>query len=701
MLKELFNKVTGQSSDTSANGPKHTATAVATNEVGNSEAPSEGTPRRNTRRTTNRNEGGRNEVTRGETKRTTTRRSTTNGEGTKTSAPRRKTTSAAATNEGAPKAQRTTNRNNNSGKSNNRYNARNNGNEGSKTATRHANGETTKANNHHTANKKDKLMIIPLGGLGEIGKNMTVFQYGDDIIVLDAGLAFPENDMPGVDIVIPDMSYLIENKDKVRAVVITHGHEDHIGSLAYLLKEINVPVYATNLVCGLIEGKLKENKVGGVKLNVVKAGDEIRIGTFKVGFIQTNHSIPDACAVYFETPVGTVVHTGDFKVDQTPVDGKLMDVHKFAELGNKGVLALMSDSTNVEKPGFTPSESTVGPALLRAVGEARGRVVLATFASNVSRLQQAVDAAVAFKRKVIVLGRSMVNVSEIAQERGYLNVPEGTMIDVDEMNRYRDDEIMILTTGSQGEPMAGLSRMATNNHRTIEITPNDTIIISATPIPGNEAAVGRTIDNLLRLGAYGRDRGIHVSGHGSQEDLKTMLNLVRPKFFIPVHGEYRMLKKHGELAVSMGIVKPNHVLVGDNGQIFEFTSRTARKGGHVTAGKVFVDGLGVGDVGNIVIRDRQQLAQEGMVIVVMAMDRGSGQIVAGPDIVSRGFVYVRDAEDLMNEAQKRIEQVIEKCEASQMKDWATIKQQVRDTLGKFLYEKTRRRPMILPIIQDV
>lgn len=556
----------------------------------------------------------------------------------------------------------------------------------------------------NAGHKKDKLMIIPLGGLGEIGKNMTVFQYGDDIIVLDAGLAFPENDMLGVDIVIPDMSYLIENKDKVRAVVITHGHEDHIGSLAYLLKEIDVPVYATNLVCGLIEGKLRENRVSAKKLNVVQAGDEIRIGAFKVGFIQTNHSIPDACAVYFETPVGIVVHTGDFKVDQTPVDGKLMDVHKFAELGNRGVLALMSDSTNVEKPGFTPSESTVGPALLRAVGEARGRVVLATFASNVSRLQQACDAAVAFKRKVIVLGRSMVNVSEIAQERGYLTVPEGTFIDVDEMGRYRDDEIMILTTGSQGEPMAGLSRMATNNHRTIEITPNDTVIISATPIPGNEGAVGRTIDNLLRLGAnviYGRDRGIHVSGHGSQEDLKTMLNLVRPKFFIPVHGEYRMLKKHGELAVSMGIVKPNHVLVGDNGQIFEFTSRTGRKAGHVTAGKVFVDGLGVGDVGNIVIRDRQQLAQEGMVIVVMAMDRASGQIVAGPDIVSRGFVYVRDAEDLMNEAQHRVENVIEKCEASQMKDWATIKSQVRDTLGKFLYEKTRRRPMILPIIQDV
>lgn len=551
--------------------------------------------------------------------------------------------------------------------------------------------------------KKEKLMIIPLGGLGEIGKNMTVFQYGEDIVVLDAGLAFPENDMFGIDIVIPDMSYLIENKDKVKAVVITHGHEDHIGSLAYLLKEVDAPVYATNLVCGLIEGKLKENRVSAKKLNVVKAGDEIKVGAFKVGFIQTNHSIPDACAIYFRTPVGTVVHTGDFKVDQTPVDGKLMDVHKFAELGNRGVLALLSDSTNVEKPGFTPSESSVGPALMRAVGEAKGRVVLATFASNVSRIQQAVDAAVAYRRKVVVLGRSMVNVTEIAQERGYLHVPEGVIIDVEEMGRYREDQIMILTTGSQGEPMAGLSRMATNNHRTVSIVPNDTIIISATPIPGNEAAVGRTIDNLLRLGAnviYGKDKGIHVSGHGSQEDLKTMLNLVRPRFFIPVHGEYRMLKKHGELAVSMG-VKPNNVLVGENGQIFEFTSRSGRKGGRVSAGNVFVDGLGVGDVGNIVIRDRQQLAQEGMVVVVMAMDKATGEIVSGPDIVSRGFVYVRDAEELMNEAQRRVDDLVEKCGQMKIKDWATIKSQVRDTLGKFLYEKTRRRPMILPIIMDV
>lgn len=554
---------------------------------------------------------------------------------------------------------------------------------------------------HHSG--KGTLQIIPLGGLGEIGKNMTIFRYDDDIIVLDAGLAFPSEDMLGVDIVIPDMSYIIENKDKVRAVVITHGHEDHIGSLAYLLKDVNVPVYATNLVCGLIEGKLKEHRISNKGLRVVKAGDEVQIGAFKVGFIQTNHSIPDSCAVYFETPIGTVVHTGDFKIDQTPVDGRLMDMHKFAELGNKGVLALMSDSTNVEKPGFTGSESSVGPAIKRAVGEAKGRVILATFASNVSRIQQAIDAAVAYKRKVVVLGRSMVNVTEIAQERGYLHVPPGTIIDADEMNQYTDSQVMVLTTGSQGEPMAGLSRMSTNNHRSVEIAPNDTVIISATPIPGNEGAVGRTVDNLLRLGCnvvYGKDRGIHVSGHGSQEELKTMLNLVRPEYFIPVHGEYRMLRKHGELGVAMG-VDPKKILVGDNGDIFEFTKKGGRIAGHVQAGPVFVDGLGVGDVGNIVIRDRQQLAQEGMVIAVMAMERGSGTMVAGPNLVSRGFVYVRDAEELMDEAQHRAEQAVEECEMAGIKDWTTIKGAVRDALGKFFYEKTKRRPMILPIIQDV
>ncbi len=550
---------------------------------------------------------------------------------------------------------------------------------------------------------KGKFQIIPLGGLGEIGKNMTIFQYEDEIIVLDAGLAFPSEDMLGVDIVIPDMSYIIENKDRVKAVVITHGHEDHIGSLAYLMKEINCPVYATNLVCGLIEGKFKEHKVSPKCLRTIAAGDEVQIGQVKVGFIQTNHSIPDSVAVYFDTPIGTVLHTGDFKIDQTPVDGKLMDIHKFAELGNKGVLALMSDSTNVEKPGFTGSESSVGPAIKQAVGAAKGRVVLATFASNVSRIQQAIDAAVMFNRKVVVMGRSMVNVTEIAQERGYLNIPPNTIIDVDVMHNYTDDQIMILTTGSQGEPMAGLSRMATSNHRTVELAPNDTVIISATPIPGNEGAVGRTIDNLLRLGChvvYGKDRGIHVSGHASQEELKTMLNLVRPEYFIPVHGEYRMLRRHGELGVAMG-VDPKKVLIGDNGQIFEFDKDGGRKGGRVQAGAIFVDGLGVGDVGNIVIRDRQQLAQEGMVIVVMAMDTASGTIIAGPDLVSRGFVYVRDAEELMLEAERRVHQVLDDCEAQRIKDWTTIKQNVRDALGKFFYDKTRRRPMILPIIQDV
>ena len=550
---------------------------------------------------------------------------------------------------------------------------------------------------------KGKFQIIPLGGLGEIGKNMTIFQYEDEIIVLDAGLAFPSEDMLGVDIVIPDMSYIIENKDRVKAVVITHGHEDHIGSLAYLMKEINCPVYATNLVCGLIEGKFKEHKVSPKCLRTIAAGDEVQIGQVKVGFIQTNHSIPDSVAVYFDTPIGTVLHTGDFKIDQTPVDGKLMDIHKFAELGNKGVLALMSDSTNVEKPGFTGSESSVGPAIKQAVGAAKGRVVLATFASNVSRIQQAIDAAVMYNRKVVVMGRSMVNVTEIAQERGYLNIPPNTIIDVDVMHNYTDDQIMILTTGSQGEPMAGLSRMATSNHRTVELAPNDTVIISATPIPGNEGAVGRTIDNLLRLGChvvYGKDRGIHVSGHASQEELKTMLNLVRPEYFIPVHGEYRMLRRHGELGVAMG-VDPKKVLIGDNGQIFEFDKDGGRKGGRVQAGAIFVDGLGVGDVGNIVIRDRQQLAQEGMVIVVMAMDTASGTIIAGPDLVSRGFVYVRDAEELMLEAERRVHQVLDDCEAQRIKDWTTIKQNVRDALGKFFYDKTRRRPMILPIIQDV
>lgn len=546
-------------------------------------------------------------------------------------------------------------------------------------------------------------MVIPLGGLGEIGKNMTVIQYGNDIIGIDAGLAFPDDDMFGIDLVIPDMSYLIENRDKVRAVVITHGHEDHIGGLSYLLNEVNVPVYATKLVCGLIEGKLKENHITNYTLNEVHHGDEVQIGCMKVGFIHTNHSIPDASALYFRTPVGTIVHTGDFKMDLTPVDGRQMDIHKFAELGRRGVLLLMSDSTNAERAGYTESETTVGHAFRKAFRAAKGRIILATFASNISRIQQAINTAVQFKRKVTVLGRSMVNNVQIAIELGYLDVPEGVLIEPDELNRYPDDQILILTTGSQGEPMAGLSRMASNNHRSVSIMPGDTVIISATPIPGNETGVGRTIDNLMRLGANviaGRDKKIHVSGHASQEELKLMLELIKPKYFIPVHGEYRMLKTHGDLAVMMGVAK-DHVLIGDNGQIFEFSNRSGHKTGHVNAGRVFVDGLGVGDVGNIVIRDRQQLAMEGVVIVVMTLAKGTSHPLAGPDIVSRGFVYVRDSEELIREAHDRVAAVLERCEAGNIREWAVIKSQVRDTLSRYLYEKTRRRPMILPIIMEV
>jgi hypothetical protein len=715
MLNKLMNKILGGTVNTTEN---QVAAQVTAEPVAHT-APATGEQKQPRRRTITRRPAGEGRINRDGENTTRPRRNAnnrTNTNGGTTATRRTNTRRNAESGEGTERKPRQTRAPRGEHGENTRNTRTNRTKNGQNQNRSERMNRSTNRNNHHDQGEqveligrtpnganKGKFQIIPLGGLGEIGKNMNVFQYEDEIIVLDSGLAFPSEDMLGVDIVIPDMSYIIENKDRVKAVVITHGHEDHIGSLAYLMKEISCPVYATNLVCGLIEGKFKEHKVSPKCLRTIAAGDEVQIGQVKVGFIQTNHSIPDSCAVYFDTPIGTVLHTGDFKIDQTPVDGRLMDMHKFAELGNKGVLALLSDSTNVEKPGTTGSESSVGPAIKQAVGEAKGRVVLATFASNVSRIQQAIDAAVMFNRKVVVMGRSMVNVTEIAQERGYLNIPPNTIIDVDVMHNYTDDQIMILTTGSQGEPMAGLSRMATSNHRTVELAPNDTVIISATPIPGNEGAVGRTIDNLLRLGCnvvYGKDRGIHVSGHASQEELKTMLNLVRPEYFIPVHGEYRMLRRHGELGVAMG-VDPKKVLIGDNGQIFEFDKDGGRKGGRVQAGAIFVDGLGVGDVGNIVIRDRQQLAQEGMVIVVMAMDKASGTIVAGPDLVSRGFVYVRDAEELMLAAERRVEQVLEDCEMQRIKDWTTIKQNVRDALGKFFYDKTRRRPMILPIIQDV
>lgn len=532
---------------------------------------------------------------------------------------------------------------------------------------------------------------------------MTVFRYGDEITVIDAGMAFPDETMPGIDIVIPDFSYLIENRDKVKAILITHGHEDHIGSLSYLLRDVKAPVYATRLTCGLIEGKLKEAKVNDADLHVVKSGDEFKAGSFKFGFFHVCHSIPDSCGIYLRTPVGTIVHTGDFKFDHSPVDGEQTDMYKLAELGHRGVLALCADSTNAQNPGYTPSEAVVAKSLMRSYADAKGRIILATFASNVSRIQMAVDAALAFKRKVCVFGRSMVNVVGIAREMGYLKAPEGTFIEPEELNRYRDDRICILTTGSQGEPMAGLSRMADGSHRQVQIHAGDTVIISASPIPGNENSVGRTIDNLMRLGAHvvtSHNTRVHVSGHGSQEDLKTMLSLVHPKFFIPVHGEYRMLCSHAELAESLGVKKQN-ILIGENGSVFELTNRSAKINGKVQAGAVFVDGLGVGDVGNIVIRDRQQLAQDGVVIVVIALEKGSNQVLAGPDIVSRGFVYVRDSEGLLTEAKDRIESILDRCEAGNVTEWNAIKTQIRDSLGKYFFERTKRRPMILPIIQEV
>lgn len=548
-----------------------------------------------------------------------------------------------------------------------------------------------------------KLQIIPLGGLGEIGKNMTVIRVDDEILVIDSGLMFPDEDMLGIDLVIPDISYLLENRDLIKAIVLTHGHEDHIGALPYVLKQLDVPVYGTRLTLGILEGRLKENNVDSSNLHPVMQGDIINAGCFSVGFIRVNHSIPDAVGLSIKTPVGMIVHTGDFKLDYTPVDGKMTDFRRFSELGNKGVLVMMADSTNAEREGHTPSERTVGVAFDKAFHNARGRIIIATFSSNVHRIQQVIDTACRYKRKVAVLGRSMVNVVNISLELGYINAPEGMLIDIDEINNYSMSQVVIITTGSQGEPMSALTRMSMSDHRKVGIVPGDTIIISATPIPGNEKLVSKTIDNLLKQGAnviYGRANGIHVSGHASQEELKLMHNLVRPKFFIPVHGEYRHLVRHAKLAQELGMPKEN-IFISENGQVLEFTRETGIVAGKVTSGKVLVDGLGVGDVGNIVLRDRRQLSQDGILIIVITMNKASGLVVSGPDIVSRGFVYVRESEALMDEAREKVKQALEKCEDGKITEWSTIKSNVRDALGRYLYEKTRRRPMILPIIMEV
>lgn len=548
-----------------------------------------------------------------------------------------------------------------------------------------------------------KLQIIPLGGLGEIGKNMTVIRVDDEILVIDAGLMFPDEDMLGIDLVIPDISYLIENKDKIKAIVLTHGHEDHIGALPYVLKKINVPVYGTRLTLGILEGRLKENGVDSSNLHSVMQGDIINVGCFSVGFIRVNHSIPDAVGLSIKTPVGMIVHTGDFKLDYTPIDGKMTDFRRFSDLGNRGVLVLMADSTNSEREGHTPSERTVGAAFDRAFHNARGRIIVATFSSNVHRIQQVIDTAVRYKRHVAVLGRSMVNVVNISLELGYITAPEGTIVDIDEIHNYRMEQMVIITTGSQGEPMSALTRMSMSDHRKVGIVPGDTVIISATPIPGNEKLVSKTIDNLMKLGAnviYGRNQGIHVSGHASREELKLMHNLVRPKFFIPVHGEYHHLVQHARLARELGMPKAN-IFISENGQILEFTRDKGQVAGKVTAGMVMVDGLGVGDVGNIVLRDRRQLSQDGILIVVVTMNKQTHRVVSGPDIVSRGFVYVRESEALMDEATARVQQALDRCEDEKVKEWAAIKSNVRDALGRYLFEKTRRRPMILPIIMEV
>ncbi|MDY0323168.1 MAG: ribonuclease J [Candidatus Carbobacillus sp.] len=551
-----------------------------------------------------------------------------------------------------------------------------------------------------------KVSILALGGLGEIGKNMYVVRYGDDIIVIDAGLKFPEEEMLGVDIVIPDLSYLEENRDKIRGIVLTHGHEDHIGAIAYVLKQLNVPVYGTRLTLGLVQVKLKEaGLTGNVRLHAVTTDSVIRLGSIIVSFFRVNHSIPDAVGIVLETPEGIIVHTGDFKFDFTPVGGEIAELNKMAALGERGVLALLSDSTNAERPGHTGSERKVGDNLKRIFKQTTSRIIIATFASNVHRIQQIFEAAEVTGRKVAIVGRSMVNVVNISRELGYLHIEDDMIIDHEDVSKLPPEKIVILSTGSQGEPMSALARMARSSHRTLDILPGDTVILSATPIPGNERFVGRTVDALFRLGAEviygpGSETGVHVSGHGSQEELKLMLSLIRPKYFIPIHGEYRMLRRHAMLAEEVG-VRAENIFVIDNGDVVEIEQGIARLGPKVSVGQVLIDGLGVGDVGNIVLRDRKLLSQDGILVVVVTLSKQKGAILSGPDIISRGFVYVRESEPLMEEASKLVTNTLNKLMHDNVSDWSSLKNTVKDTLGRFLFEQTRRRPMILPIIMEV
>lgn len=561
-------------------------------------------------------------------------------------------------------------------------------------------------NNSKKAKKPIKpLRITPLGGLGEIGKNITLYEYGDDMFLIDCGMSFPDEEMPGIDIVIPDFTYVVKNINKIRGLVVTHAHEDHIGAIPYLLKECNVPVYGTALTIGLIEGKLKEHKLmASAKLNVIKPRDIVKFGEFSVEFIHVNHSIPDAVAVAIETPVGTVVQMGDFKIDTTPIDGEVIDLTRFGELGKNGVLALLSDSTNAERPGFTPSESIVGESFYNLFKKAENkRIIVATFSSNIHRVQQIIDEAVRCGRKVAVSGRSMENVVQVASELGYLTVPDGVLISIDMIKNYQPSQLVIVTTGSQGEPMSALHRMAFGDHRKVSVGPGDFIIISATPIPGNEKLVTKVINELLKLDAqvvYEKMYDVHVSGHACQEELKLILNLVRPKFFIPVHGEQKHLVKHAQLAESVGI-KHENILVTSIGKVIEIMPDSMKVVESVQAGSILVDGFGVGDVGNVVLRDRKHLAEDGIIVVAVSVDSVTREVIAGPEIISRGFVYVKESEQMMDDAREAVCDVLEKCYINNVRDWGTVKVRLRDGLSRYLYEQTGRSPMVLPIVLEI
>lgn len=570
---------------------------------------------------------------------------------------------------------------------------------------RRDNGQRTSQKKQPREVRYAPVKFTALGGLNEIGKNLYVYECCNDMFIVDCGLAFPDEDMPGVDLVVPDFTYLEKNKDRFRGIVITHGHEDHIGALPYLLNKVNVPIYGTRLTLGLVEGKLKEhNLLSQASLNVVEPRQNVRMGCMSVEFIRVNHSIPDACALAIHTPAGVIVHTGDFKVDYTPIEGGIIDLARFGELGNRGVLALMSESTNAERPGYTKSERSVGESFKNLFNSAEGkRIIIATFSSNIHRIQQIIDQAIIHDRKVAISGRSMQNVIAKAVELNYVRIPEGMLIDIEDVNKYPPEKLVICTTGSQGEPLSALSRMSSGDHRQVTITPMDFIIISATPIPGNEKLVTKVVNELMKQGAeviYESMYEVHVSGHACQDELKMMISLTKPKFFIPIHGEYKHLKKHSKLAIGMGIPE-DHIFIADLGQVLETDGVEMKFTGTVPSGRVMVDGYGVGDVGSVVLRDRKHLAEDGVMIIVATIDRETGNVLAGPDIVSRGFVYVRESEALLDEAKQLMKQVMDNCRDRNIREWGNIKSAMRDALSDYIYSKTKRSPMILPIIMEV